>query len=242
MGEIKNIDAIEYIEEFEDSIDLIILDPDYQDWKQMIKAGLIEKCVRALKDSGNILCFTKQPFDYDLRIAVKPWFRREIIWSFDNGGAWVSKKMPLVSFQKIYWLTKTEEFFFNPRTGIGYSRNTKDFKRANKVFGGYNEEGKQFVKSEQGVWIRDHLHYNKPNCGEIPQKPMELIKIFIKCFCPPRGNVLDLFSGSGIVPLIADEMGNDYYASEKDAKRYEDIKEHLTDKQMNIWDMIGGME
>lgn len=31
MGEIKNIDAIEYIEEFEDSIDLIILDPDYQD-------------------------------------------------------------------------------------------------------------------------------------------------------------------------------------------------------------------
>lgn len=150
--------------------------------------------------------------------------------------------MPLVSFQKIYWLTKTEEFFFNPRTGIGYSQNTKDFKRANKVFGGYNEEGKQFVKSEQGVWIRDHLHYNKPNCGEIPQKPIELIKIFIKCFCPPRGNVLDLFSGSGIVPLIADEMGNDYYASEKDAQRYEDIKEHLTDKQLNIWDLIGGME
>lgn len=100
MGEIKNIDAIEYIEEFEDSIDLIILDPDYQDWKKMIKARLIEKCVRALKDTGNILCFTKQPFDYDLRIAVNPWFRREIIWSFDNGEHGFLRKCRWFHFRK----------------------------------------------------------------------------------------------------------------------------------------------
>ncbi len=238
MGEIRNIDAIKYVDGFENSIDLIILDPDYQDWSEMIEKGLIEKSVRALKETGNILCFTKQPFDYELRIAVNPWFRREIIWSFENGGAWVSKKMPLVSFQKIYWLTKTDQFYFNPRTGVEYSDNTKDFKRANKVFGGWKDEGKQFSKSEDGIWLRDHLHYNKPSCGEIPQKPDQLIKIFMQCFCPKKGTVLDLFSGSGVVPKVADEMGNNYYASELDEKRCADIQEKLKDRQFSIWDFV----
>lgn len=236
MGEIKNIDAIEYIESFKDCIDLIILDPDYQDWGKMINSGLIEKSLDALKETGNILCFTKQPFDYDLRIAVNPYFRREIVWTFENGGAWVSKKMPLVSFQKIYWLAKSDKFFFNPRTGIDYSKGTKDFKRANKVWGGYNKEGRQFKKSDEGVWLRDHYHYNKPSCGVIPQKPKELVEILIRCFCPQGGKVLDPFSGSGIISITANELGDDYYASELDKDRYDAIKDQLTFRQSSLWD------
>ena len=151
----------------------------------------------------------------------------------------MSSKMPLVSFQKIYWLAKTDDFYFNPRTGIEYSENTKDFKRSNKVFGGWKDEGKQFEKSDEGVWLRDHLHYNKPSCGAIPKKPEQLTKIFMRCFCPKGGTVLDLFSGSGVVPMIADEFGNDCYASELDEKRCEDIKQSLSNKQINIWDVIG---
>ena len=162
--EIVCANAFDYLRRFEDNtFDLVILDPDYQYWDEYITMGLLHETMRVLKDSGNALCFTKQPFDYTLRQAVNPWFRREIIWTFENGGAWCSSKMPLMSTQKIYWLAKSKNFYFNPRTGISYSESTKDFKRKSKVFGDYEAEGRQFKKSDDGVWIRDHLHYNKPN-------------------------------------------------------------------------------
>ena len=110
--EILNGDALQLMEASGNAYDLIILDPDYQDWGYMIENGLIEKALELLNPDGNILLFTKQPFDYNLRIKINPWFRREIVWTFENGGAWVSKKMPLVSTQKIYWMVKSNDFYF----------------------------------------------------------------------------------------------------------------------------------
>ena len=236
MSEIRNIDAIEYVKSLDDdSMDLIVLDPNYQDWDDFVSKGLIEESIRVCKETGNILCFTKQPFDYNLRIAVNPFFRREIVWTFENGGAWVSKKMPLVSTQKIYWLVKSKEFYFNPRTGLDYSENTKDFKRTNKVWEGFVEEGQQFEKSSEGVWLRDHLHYNKPQCGSIPQKPRELIQVFLRCFAPQYGNILDLFGGSGVVSDIADDMGDEYFTTEIDQDRYQSICDLLGNKTMSLF-------
>lgn len=213
-------DALEYMDCFEDDFfDLIVLDPDYQDWKKLLQKGIIEKSIQKIKKTGNIICFTKQPFDFDLRIAVNPYFRREITWTFENGGAWCSPKMPLVSTQKLFWLVKGKDFYFNPRTGIQYSKNTKNFKRSKKVFGDYEAEGRQFVKSEEGVWLRDHLHYNKPQCGKIPAKPKELIEIILRCFSPENGNVLDPFTGSGSIPLIAENMLRNAYACDIDEER-----------------------
>ena len=238
MNEVINMDAMKFLADAEpNSYDLIILDPNYEQWDLFIKDGIIEKSINVLKDSGNILCFTKQPFDYNLRISVNKYFRREIVWTFENGGAWVSKQMPLVSFQKIYWLVKSKDFFFNPRTGLNYSEGTRDFKRSEKVFGGYCEDGHYFEKSDEGIWLRDHLHYNKPNAGSIPQKPKELIEIFIKCFCKPGGKVLDLFGGSGIVSLVARENRLDSVCTEIDTSRADAITKKLEDPvQMNIFD------
>lgn len=218
--EIVNIDALEYIAGFEDeTFDLVILDPDYQDWEDLLKSGILSETIRVLKPTGNTLCFTKQPFDFALRNAVNPYFRREIVWTFDNGGAWVSTRMPLVSHQKVFWLTKGKDFFFTPRTGIAYSDATRDFKRKSKVFGDYEAEGRQFRKSEEGVWLRDHLHYNKPNSGKIPAKPQELIDIFVRCFSPVGGNVLDPFSGSGTTLDACDRLERECFASEIDEER-----------------------
>ncbi len=215
-------DALDLLSKIEDnSIDFLILDPDYQDWDKLNESGLMIEAVRVLKSTGNIVCFTKQPFDYNLRIEVNPIFRREIIWSFSNGGAWVSNRMPLVSFQKIYWLTTSKNFYIDVRTGLEYNEGTKSMKRTNKVFGGYEAEGKQFEKSDEGTWIRDHYHFNKPQCGKIPAKPEELIRILIKCFCPENGIVLDPFFGSGIVGTVCKNLNRNFIAFENDIERVE---------------------
>jgi DNA modification methylase len=224
MKDLKNKllhgNAMELIADIDDhSIDLTILDPDYQDWDRLCEEGLICEAVRVTKLTGNIICFTKQPFDYELRNEVNHIFRREIIWTFSNGGAWVSKKMPLVSFQKIYWLTLTKDFYINVRTGLGYNKNTKSNKRANKVFGNYKAEGKEFEKSEEGTWIRDHYHFNKPHSGNIPAKPKELINIIVNSFCPKYGIVLDPFFGSGTTGDVCKELDREFIGFEINEKR-----------------------
>lgn len=181
-----------------ESIDLAILDPNYNDWDALCADGFLNDVYATLKPSGNIICFTKQPFDYNLRTVAAPHFRREFIWSFTNGGAWVSPKMPLVSYQKLFWLALTDQFYFNPRTGMDYQPNTESTKRSTKVFGDYREEGKEFIKSDEGTWIRDHYHFNKPISARIFAKPFELIQILVRCFSPENGTVLDPFAGSCI--------------------------------------------
>ena len=228
MVRISCSDAQDYIRQMEDeSIDLLILDPDYQDWHLLLQTDFLGQCLRILKSTGNILCFTKQPFDYELRVAVNSIMRREIIWTFTNGGAWVSNKMPLVSFQKIYWCVKSSEFYFNPRTGQDYSEKTKDFKRTAKVFGDWKLDGQDFEKSDDGIWIRDHLHYNKPQAGKIPAKPQELIRTLVTCFCPVGGIIFDPFAGTGTVAKVAEASDRDCICTEIDPERYEAIKDYF---------------
>ena len=222
--------AMDLICDIEDhSVDLTILDPNYQDWDNLCEEGLICQAVRVTKLTGNIICFTKQPFDYNLRNEVNHIFRREIIWSFSNGGAWVSKRMPLVSFQKIFWLTLTKDFYIDVRTGLDYKEGTKSMKRNKKVFGDYEAEGREFEKSNEGTWIRDHYHYNKPHCGKMPAKPEDLINIFIKCFCPENGLVLDPFFGSGIVGNVARKLNRNFIGFEIDEKIVEKFNNSIVD-------------
>ena len=231
---ITNQDGFELLFEQEDnSVDLIILDPNYQDWDRFNSQNfLIVEAMRVLKDSGNLLCFTKQPFDYNLRNEVNDFFRREIVWTFTNGGAWVSNRMPLVSHQKIYHCVKdSKNSFFNPRTGVDYSDKTKDFKRSKKVFEGYEEDGKDFKKSDEGVWLRDHLHFNKPHTGKIPSKPQELYDILIKCYCPDNGLVLEPFCGSGNFAKSCISQGKSFLGAELDKTIFEFAIKNIRDYQ-----------
>lgn len=222
-NEIKNIDAFEFLFELEDqSVDLIILDPNYQDWDKFCKKGLIVDAIRVLKPTGNILCFTKQPFDFNLRNEINEIFRREIVWTFTNGGAWVSNRMPLVSHQKIYHCAlDPKNSYFNERTGVDYSEKTKSFKRSTKVFGDYEADGKNFEKSEKGIWLRDHLHFNKPHTGKIPSKPQELYDILINCYCPENGLVVEPFSGSANFAKSFIKQNKQYKGSELDRQVFE---------------------
>lgn len=183
-----------------------------------------------------MLCFTKQPFDFELRKRVNHIFRREIVWTFTNGGAWVSKRMPLVSHQKIYHcLRDRRAAFFNERTGVDYATSTKPFKRSSKVFEGYKEEGRLFEPSAGGVWLRDHLHFNKPHTGKIPSKPQELYDILIRCYCPKGGIVVEPFSGSGNFAKTCVAQGKQYLGSELDPATHKYAVDGINDFTKSLY-------
>ena len=57
--------------------------------------------------------------------------------------------------------------------------------------------------------------------GRIPAKPSELIDILVKCFSPENGLVLDLFCGSGQIPLSCIKQNRNYLAWELDKDIYD---------------------
>ena len=183
----------------DDSADLIILDPYYNHWKEFIKEGIITEALRCLKPEGNLLCFTQQPFDLELRLASPDNFRRELIWRFPKRPKWVSKKLPLVYHQKIMWFVKSKNnHFFNCRSGMDYSDKTCFGDKGYMVFEGYKEKLKKYEKHPEGIWIPDLLSFDKPFKTEHQgQKPQGLIDVLVRCFSPNDGFVIDPFIGFG---------------------------------------------
>jgi DNA modification methylase len=126
-----------------------------------------------------------------------------------------------LELNKIKDVIDNKKSFFNERTGIDYSESTKSFKRSKKVFEGYEMDGKEFKKNKDGVWLRDHLHFNKPHTGKTPSKPQELYDILIRCYCPENGLVVEPFSGSGNFAKTCIRQNKNYLGSELDKKVFD---------------------
>ena len=229
---IRKRDALEALANLKDaSADLILLDPFYNEWDDWIEKGLIELAMSKLKESGNLICFTAQPFDLNLRIHLQESFRREIIWHMPKRPKWVSNQLPLVTHQKIYWAVKTKgENFFQPRTGLDYSPHTVTGNKGHIVFRGFKEKSRPFEKNEEGIWLNDVLVLDKPhNSKREGTKPTELIEVLLRCLTPKKGKVVDPFAGSGVVCYACQNLGiSDCIASDTDFSALATVREEMS--------------
>ena len=220
LNTIIKSDAYELLQSLDnESTDLIILDPNYQDWQEHIENGLIELALSKLKDSGNIILFTKKPYDYELRKYINPYYRNEIIWKYMKTGNWVSKKLPTYTYQNIYWILKNKHIaYFSPRTGMPYSKKTVQGNKGYLVFDGYREKSKDFSNSEDGVWLSDFLHIERrrEGNGNIPTKPIKLCQIIVRCFSDKGHLVVDPFCGGGNVAKVAKDEGRNFICGDID--------------------------
>ena len=231
-------DKLKLVED--NSIDLIILDPEYQDWDNFIDKGIIELSMSKLKEEGNLVCFTKQPNDFKLRFKINDYFRREIIWKYNYGVKFVSKKLPLSSYQKVFWCCKnTKNNYFNPRTGLEYGKNTKSRQRKTVTIQNIKYEGRYFSKSDEGTWMKDSYEFNinriKKN-GYL-SKPEKLMQVFIKCLCPENGIILDPFMGSGTNAILSAKLNRQFIGIElnKNNLEYSKVRflETIEKKELN---------
>lgn len=216
LNSVYHTDCFDLLRGIDDkSADLVILDPNYQDWDTLMTKGLIEEALRVLKPRGNILMFTKKPYDHNLRVKVDSFFRNELIWRYKKNGNWYSKKMPIYSYQKIYWGCGSD-FFFNPQTGIPHdkSRGIPEHPPLPEPFVGYADGDENLERCNTfgfdspeyyhgGQFIKDFLDIPRKREGAIPTKPVELCQILIRCFSPIGGLVVDPFMGGGNIMLTA---------------------------------------
>jgi DNA modification methylase len=207
--------CLDYINNITQKVDLIILDPNYEDWEfLLLKEKIIEKCLKVLKKTGSIICFTKQPYDFLLRNEIHHLFKQEIIWSYPNS-EFVHRTYALNNFQKVYWLTPNKKEHYFDRTNQDYNVNTKNQKR--KLFKNWGKEykGKDFIKSEKGTFLKTHYHFVKKRTNGFLSKPKELFEIFISSLCPKEGLVLDLFSGSGTTKEVCEKLNCNFICFER---------------------------
>lgn len=229
INTLNTLDCFDLLQGLEDdSADLIILDPNYQDWGKFIENNLIELSLSKIKPSGNILMFTKKPYDHQLRCYVDAWFRNEFIWNYIKTGNWVSNTMPTYSYQKILWCCKDKPFF-NPRTGLKYSSNTQQGNKGYMTFEGYRKKSKFFENHPDGTWLNDFLQIerSRENNGKTPAKPLKLCQILTRCFCPKNGLLIDPFMGAGNFVMSAKKEGVNYIGGDICSSLVNTAKEKL---------------
>lgn len=81
------------------------------------------------------------------------------------------------------------------------------------------------------VWLRDHLHFNKPHTRKIPSKPPKLLDILIRCYCAPNGIVVDPFAGSGNFAVCCMNQEKKFIGSELDKSIYDYCLNNITSQR-----------
>jgi DNA modification methylase len=229
---IYKIDCFELLMAIEDkSADLVVLDPNYQDWDDLISMGLYEEALRVLKPTGNILLFTKKPYDFNLRNKINPTFRNEIIWQYKKNGNWYSNRMPIYTYQKIFWCCN-KDFFYSQQTGIpriGEEEQARNKAEVGGLFIGYKADECLYSAGHYigGQFLKDLLDIPRKREGKIPSKPVELCQILIRCFSPIGGFVVDPFMGGGNVILTSSKENRNFIGGDIDEHCFKLVSEKL---------------
>ena len=229
-------DAIVEMSKLKDeSIDHIITDLPYgitgNKWDEVIPfQPMWEQFNRIIKNKGNIVLFSSQPFTSSLLMSNPKNFKHEIIWSKTIGsGQLLSKHRPMNHHENILIFQKDKNkgtLVYNPqftegkpytqkRTGVEGQGNNYG---AQKAFIAVNE-GKRFPKSV--------IEFSNPRVkgGHPNHKPIPLMEYLIKQFTNENDVIVDCCVGGGSTGVacqnlnrnfIGIELNNEYFVKAKE--------------------------
>jgi site-specific DNA-methyltransferase (adenine-specific) len=238
-------DSIDFLSKVPDnSVQLILIDPPYNleldtwdvfdnylEWAKQ----WIDQIHRVLKPEGNCVIFGG--FQYqdlkkgDLleilhytRHKTKLRFTNLIIWYYKNGMS--AHRYFANRHEEVVWLTKTKKYYFDldsvraPYDEISKAAALKD----KRLIPANIEKG----KNPTNVWEISRLNGNsKERVGHPTQKPLEIIRRFVKSLSFPGSIVLDFFAGSGTTGRICIEEGRNSILVDNDLKSIEYFEQHL---------------
>ena len=239
-------DAIKFLKNVPDnSIQLILIDPPYNldldywdsfenylDWAKQ----WLDEVFRVLSETGNCVIFGG--FQYqdlkkgDLlevlhytRHNTKLRFVNLVIWYYKNGMS--AHRFFANRHEEAVWLSKTNKYYFDlDAVRTPFDEKTKELYKRDKRL---NPESVDKGKNPTNVWEIGRLNGNSiERVGHPTQKPLEIIRRFVKGLSYEGSIVLDFFAGSGTTGRVCIEEGRNSILVDSDAKLNKYLDDHLS--------------
>ncbi len=247
-------DAIQFLKKVPDnSIQLILIDPPYNldldtwdtfdNYLNWAKQWL-DEVYRILSPTGSCVIFGG--FQYqDLKkgdlLEILHYTRHHtdlrftnlVIWYYKNGMS--AHRYFANRHEEAVWLTKTKKYYFDlDSVRAQYSPEQKKLALKDKRLIPANiEKG----KNPTNVWEIGRLNGNsKERVGHPTQKPMELIRRFVKSLSYEGSIVLDFFAGSGTTSRVCVEENRHSIMVDSDKQMLEYFSQHIKNKNNSLLD------
>jgi site-specific DNA-methyltransferase (adenine-specific) len=246
-------DAVKFLKELPDSsVQLVLIDPPYnldlaywdtfQNYLDWAKQWL-DEIYRILKDTGNCVIFGG--FQYqDLKkgdlLEILHYTRHQtelrftnlVIWYYKNGMS--AHRFFANRHEEAIWLSKTNKYFFDlDAVRVPFDEETKELYKRDKRL---NHESIEKGKNPTNVWEIGRLNGNSvERVGHPTQKPIELIRRFVRGLSYPGSIVLDFFAGSGTTGRVCIEESRHSILVDSDSKLLEYFNSHLNKLQNGLF-------
>ena len=238
-------DCLEYLKSLPDeSVQFICIDPPYNlelaDWDiydNYIEwaAKWLDEAYRVLSKNGSLVIFGGIQFRdvksgdlieiiHHVRHNTKFELINTIIWYYKNGMS--AHRYFANRHEEAIWLAKTNDYYFDlDSVRVPYSEEELKFALKDKRL---NPENTLKGKNPTNVWQIGRLNGNsKERVGHPTQKPVEIIRRFVKSLSYPGSVVLDFFAGSGTVGLVCLEEGRHCLMCDNDVASKNYFNAHL---------------
>ena len=128
--------------------------------------------------------------------------------------------------EEAIWLSKTNKYFFDlDAVRIPFDKETKEIYKRDKRL---NPESIEKGKNPTNVWEIGRLNGNSvERVGHPTQKPIGLIRRFVKSLSYPDSIVLDFFAGSGTTGRVCIEEGRNSILVDSDPKSKKYFDKHI---------------
>lgn len=248
-----NKDCLDVLKEIPDnSIQLILIDPPYNldlaewdtfdnyiDWASQ----WLQESYRILSDSGNMVIFGGTQFQDEksgdlieiihyCRHNTKFRLVNTIVWYYKNGMS--AHRYFANRHEEAIWLTKTDKYYFDlDAVRVPYGeKELQEAMRDKRLI----PENVLKGKNPTNVWEIGRLNGNSlERTGHPTQKPIEIMRRFVKALSYPGSIVLDFFAGSGTTGRACIEENRHCIMCDKDEQAREYFKKHLQQIQGDMF-------
>ena len=246
-------DAVKFLKQMPDSsVQLILIDPPYNldldywdtysDYRSWAKTWL-DEIYRVLTDSGNCVIFGGFQFQdlkkgdllevlHYTRHNTKLRFVNLVIWYYKNGMS--AHRFFANRHEEAIWLSKTNKYYFDlDSVRVHYDEESKKAALKDKRLIPENiEKG----KNPTNVWEIGRLNGNSvERVGHPTQKPLEIIRRFVRALSYEGSIVLDFFAGSGTTGRVCIEENRHSIMVDADASLKNYFQKHLDNMGTNMF-------
>lgn len=247
-------DAVSFLKKVPDSsVQLLILDPPYNlnmdvwdnfsnylDWAKT----WLSQIYRVLSDTGNCVIFGGFQFQ-DLKhgdlLEILHYTRHNtdlllvnlVIWYYKNGMS--AHRFFANRHEEAIWLAKSKNYYFDlDAVRIPFDEETKLLYKKDKRL---NPASIDKGKNPTNVWEISRLNGNSTErVGHPTQKPLEIVRRFVRGLSYEGSLVLDFFAGSGTTGRICIEEGRHSILVDSDENLIKYLNLHLKNMNPSLFD------